>query len=49
MKIKDLLILLLNQESNAKTEFQNVMNSISMAFNRNFFLAQNGKLMTLDN
>jgi dGTP triphosphohydrolase len=48
MKIKDLLILLLNQESNAKTEFQNVMNSISMAFNRNFFLAQNGKLMTLD-
>jgi len=48
MKIKDLLILLLNQESNAKTEFQNVMNSISMAFNRNFFLANNGKLVPLD-
>ncbi len=48
MKIKDLLIILLNQESNAKTEFQNVMNSISMAFNRNFFLAENGKLMPLD-
>jgi len=48
MKIKDLLIMLLNQESNAKTEFQNVMNSISMAFNRNFFLADNGKLVPLD-
>lgn len=48
MKIKDLLIMLLNQESNAKTEFQNVMNSISLAFNRNFFLAQNGKLMPND-
>lgn len=48
MKIKDLLILLLNQESNAKTEFQNVMNSISMAFNRNFSLNQEGKLVPLD-
>lgn len=48
MKVKDLLILLLNQESHAKTEFQNVMNSISMAFSRNFFLAQNGKIMPLD-
>lgn len=48
MKIKELLIMLLNQESNAKTEFQNVMNSISMAFNRNFFLAENGKLMPLN-
>jgi len=48
MKIKDLLIMLLNQESNAKTEFQNVMNSISMAFNRNFFLNQEGKLVPLD-
>ena len=48
MKIKDLLIMLLNQESNAKTEFQNVMNSISMAFNRNFFLNQEGKLVPVD-
>jgi len=48
MKIKDLLIMLLNQESNAKTEFQNVMNSISMAFNRNFSLNQEGKLVPLD-
>jgi len=49
MKIKDLLILLLNQESNAKTEFQNVMNSISMAFNRNFSLNSKGKLVPIDN
>ncbi|WP_309498168.1 HD domain-containing protein [Sulfurovum sp.] len=48
MRIKDLLIMLLNQESNAKTEFQNVMNSISMAFNRNFYLNQNAKLVPLD-
>ena len=48
IKIKDLLIMLLNQESNAKTEFQNVMNSISMAFNRNFFLNQEGKLVPVD-
>jgi len=48
MKVKDLLIMLLNQESHAKTEFQNVMNSISMAFNRNFILNQNGKLIPCD-
>jgi len=48
MKIKELLILLLNQESHAKTQFQNVMNSISMAFNRNFFLNENGRLKPLD-
>ena len=48
MTIKEFLILLLNQESHAKTEFQNVMNSISMAFNRNFFLNENGKLKPLD-
>lgn len=45
MTIKELLIALLNQESYAKTEFQNVMNSISMAFNRNFVLASNGELI----
>jgi len=48
MKIKELLIMLLNQESNAKTEFQNVMNSISMAFNRNFFLSEDGQLMPIN-
>ena len=48
MTIKELLIMLLDKESHAKTEFQNVMNSISMAFNRNFFLAQNGKLVPLN-
>jgi len=47
-KIKELLIFLLNQESNAKTEFQNVMNSISMAFNRNFCLSKDGRLMPID-
>ena len=47
MKIKDLLIMLLNQESHAKTEFQNVMNSISMAFNRNFRLSKKGKLVPI--
>lgn len=45
LKIKELLIMLLNQQSHAKTEFQNVMNSLSMAFNRNFFLDQNAKLV----
>ena len=40
IKIKDLLIALLNRSSNAKTEFQNVMNSISMAFNRNLTLTK---------
>lgn len=44
MKIKDLLVMLLEQESHAKTEFQNVMNSLSMAFNRNFILSKEGKL-----
>lgn len=48
IRIKDLLIMLLNQESHAKTEFQNVMNSISMAFNRNFFLDKNGMLVPYD-
>ncbi len=48
MKIKDLLIALLNQPSHAKTEFQNVMNSISMAFNRNFKLREDGKLVPVN-
>lgn len=48
MKIKDLLIALLNRSSNAKTEFQNTMNSISMAFNRNFFLREDGKVVPVD-
>lgn len=48
MKIKDLLIALLNRSSNAKTEFQNTMNSISMAFNRNFTLREDGKLVPVD-
>ncbi len=45
MTIKELLIASLNQESHAKTEFQNVMNSISMAFNRNFLLSNRGELV----
>jgi len=48
MKIKDLLIALLKRSSNAKTEFQNTMNSISMAFNRNFRLREDGKLVPVD-
>jgi len=36
MKIKDLLIALLERSSNAKTEFQNTMNSISMAYLHGF-------------
>ncbi len=48
MKIKDLLVMLLEQESHAKTEFQNVMNSLSMAFNRNFILSKEGKLVPLN-
>ena len=48
MKIKDLLIALLNRSSNAKTEFQNTMNSISMAFNRNFMLREDGKVVSVD-
>ena len=48
MKIKDLLIALLNRSSNAKTEFQNTMNIISMAFNRNFILREDGKLVPVD-
>lgn len=48
IKIKDLLIALLHQSSNAKTEFQNVMNSISMAFNRNFTLGKDGKLIPVN-
>jgi len=43
--IKDLLVMLLEQESSAKTEFQNSMNHISMAFNRNFSLSDNGRLI----
>jgi len=45
MTIQDLLIRLLNQESHAKTEFQNVMNNIAIAFNRNFILDKNAKLI----
>ncbi|WP_294955573.1 hypothetical protein, partial [Sulfurovum sp.] len=48
MKIKDLLIMLLHQKSNAKTIFQNVMNTLSMAFNRNIVLREDGKLVSLD-
>lgn len=48
MKIKDLLIALLNRSSNAKTEFQNTMNSISMAFNRNFTLREDGKIVPMN-
>ena len=48
LRIKELLIALLERSSNAKTEFQNVMNSISMAFNRNFRLDENGKLVPID-
>ena len=48
MKIKDLLIMLLHQKSNAKTIFQNVMNALSMAFNRNIVLREDGKLIHLD-
>ncbi len=43
--VKQLLISLLEQESHAKTEFQNTMNSISMAFNRNFYLDRDGRLV----
>ena len=48
IKIKDLLIALLNRSSNAKTEFQNVMNSISMAFNRNLTLRNDAKLVPVN-
>ena len=48
IKIKDLLIALLNRSSNAKTEFQNTMNSISMAFNRNLTLTKEGKLVPVN-
>jgi dGTP triphosphohydrolase len=48
LKIKELLIALLERSSNAKTEFQNVMNTLSMAFNRNFQLQENGKLVPID-
>ena len=48
LTIKKLLIALLERSSNAKTEFQNVMNSISMAFNRNFILQLDGKLTAID-
>ena len=48
IKIKDLLIALLNRSSNAKTEFQNVMNSISMAFNRNLTLTKDAKLIPVN-
>ncbi|NKQ40531.1 MAG: hypothetical protein HF962_03065 [Sulfurovum sp.] len=45
MSVKELLIMLLDQESSAKTEFQNTMNRISMAFNRNFLLSDKGVLL----
>jgi len=48
IKIKELLIALLNRSSNAKTEFQNVMNSISMAFNRNFTLTKDAKIISVN-
>ena len=48
MKIKELLVMLLDQESNAKTVFQNVMNTLSMAFNRNIKLRKDGKLVCID-
>ena len=48
MKVKELLIALLNRSSNAKTEFQNVMNAISMAFNRNLTLTKEGRLVPVN-
>jgi len=48
MKIKELLMALLDQSSRAKTEFQNVMNAVSMAFNRNFRLTKEGKLVPVN-
>ena len=48
LSIKELLMMLLEQESSAKTEFQNTMNHISMAFNRNFELSKNGRLLPQD-
>jgi len=48
IKIKELLIALLNRSSNAKTEFQNVMNSISMAFNRNLALTKDAKIIPVN-
>ncbi len=48
IKIKELLIALLKRSSNAKTEFQNVMNSLSMAFNRNLTLTKEAKLVSVN-
>lgn len=48
MKIKELLMALLDQPSHAKTDFQNVMNAISMAFNRNFRLNEDGRLVAVN-
>lgn len=48
IRVKELLMALLGQPSNAKTEFQNVMNTISMAFNRNFRLTQQGRLVPVN-
>jgi dGTP triphosphohydrolase len=48
IKVKELLMALLDQPSHAKTEFQNVMNSISMAFNRNFRLTEEGRLVPIN-
>ncbi len=47
--VKELLIALLEQESKAKTNFQTAMNTISMAFNRNFYLSKNGALKAKSN
>ncbi len=47
-EIRKLLILLLEQESHAKTNFQNTMNSLSMAFNRNVNLSNEGSLIPID-
>ena len=48
IKVKDLLIALLKRSSNAKTEFQNTMNSISMAFNRNLTLSKEAKIVPVN-
>ncbi len=48
MQIRELLVETLQQESHAKTVFQNVMNALSMAFNRNFVLTQEGRLVPVN-
>lgn len=48
LEIRKLLTALLEQESNAKTAFQNMMNILSMAFNRNVRLSKDGSLTPHD-